>query len=120
LRRELRDSVWRPERWLVDDPRLKVQALLAEKAQLASQFVPIANRHQRILAATQRRHRLRELNQALEVYVAPRREALQSELANTARQLEARQILVGREYAFCLYPKETLSNFLLAFRASGT
>lgn len=68
--------------------------------------------------ARQRCHAIRAANEALQAWVeAPRRELLRQrqEAARTAR---ARAVLASREYAFCLYPEETLRDFLLAFSRS--
>jgi hypothetical protein len=64
------------------------------------------------------RERCREIRAANEsmarLLEAPRREA-SAERDRLSRRLRAEAVLAWREYAFCLYPKKTLEDFLLAF-----
>jgi hypothetical protein len=61
------------------------------------------------------RHRfleIRRVNGALQPWVAHQRKHLLAERAETTAALRAHAILSSREYSFCLYPEQTLREFL--------
>ena len=62
--------------------------------------------------ARSRFHQIRRINQALQPWVAPQRDRLLAERASITEQLAAESILSCRDYAFCLFPKKTLQDFL--------
>jgi hypothetical protein len=67
------------------------------------------------LTAAERRERfeaLRRLTAALRAPLAAEEERLRGELARCERGLEANAVLRRRDYAFCLYPEDTLRPFL--------
>lgn len=56
--------------------------------------------------------RIRQLNEALQPWVATQREELLRQQEQTARALRVEDVLARREYGFCLYPEETFRDFL--------
>lgn len=58
---------------------------------------------------------IREANRQLQPFVADRRAELVGRGESLNAQLRADAILSSREYGFCLYPQETLRNFLPGF-----
>jgi hypothetical protein len=67
--------------------------------------------------ARERCRAIRAANEAMaELLEADRRQA-SAERDRVARRLRAEAVLAWREYAFCLHPKKTLQDFLLAFLA---
>ncbi|MEE8452118.1 MAG: hypothetical protein V3R99_09395 [Thermoguttaceae bacterium] len=56
--------------------------------------------------------RIRQLNEALQPWVATQREELLRRQEETARALRVEDVLGRREYGFCLYPEKTFRNFL--------
>ena len=62
-----------------------------------------------------RRHReIKRINQSLQPWLNDVRARLADDRANRAARLRSEQILAWREWAFCIYPVETLRDFLLA------
>ncbi len=57
---------------------------------------------------------IRRINQSLQPHVAPLRRELGSERRRVERALAAEAILSRRDYAFCLFPQETLREFFCA------
>ncbi|MCI0643094.1 MAG: hypothetical protein L0Y72_31620 [Gemmataceae bacterium] len=103
LERQLRDLHWNPQRY----------AKTAEAQELAAQ-------KQRWFGApcetsAQRRTRyaeLRKLTAALRLLVENKKGEIESELAHARHAAAALQVTSRRDYAFCLYPEETLRPFL--------
>lgn len=65
--------------------------------------------------ARRRCRAIREANLQLQPYVSDRRAELVARRESLGAQLRAEAILSSREYGFCLYPEETLRDFLLNF-----
>lgn len=65
--------------------------------------------------ARQRCREIRSTNEALQPWVEDRRRELLVERERTAEALRVESLLGWREFAFCLYPQQTLWNFLLEF-----
>ena len=116
LRQSLRNLTYHPETYasnleLDRDERSQVEAVIAKKrawVQSAPTPVNAAERHHNIVAA----------NRALQPWLASRRADLERELTIVRQQLRAKKILESREYAFCLFPHDSLRNFLLDFLPS--
>jgi hypothetical protein len=68
-------------------------------------------------SARQRCREIRTANEALQPLVEPLREQLLAQRRSISEQLRAEAVWSSREYAFCLYPEQSLRNFLLAFGA---
>jgi hypothetical protein len=105
LRGALRDLVFHPE--LVNDPPLPREArelVAAKRRWLATPQTP-AN-------ARQRWQSLREINAALQPWVAQHRRRLLDRQAAVLHALRVERVLGWREYGFCLYPEKTLREFL--------
>jgi len=62
--------------------------------------------------ARTRYEEIRRINEALQPCVSALRERLLDERRQVVRALKAEAVLSGREYAFCLFPEETLREFL--------
>jgi hypothetical protein len=113
LQGRLRELEFHPERFLNNDPHASggfsgVAAVIADKsAWIAEAKTPAnaAERHGAIAAA----------NRALQPLVAAARQRTELELASQTRRAQANRILDSREFAFCLYPKRLLEQFLLDF-----
>ena len=114
IRQQLRKLTWHPEKY-VDADRFAAHGacacgspahLIAEKARwIATPQTPES--------ARQRCRAIRRINTALQPCVADRRRRLLRRQAETLRALRAEEVLSWREYGFCLYPEETLRNFLV-------
>jgi hypothetical protein len=108
LSRQLRDLHWNPQRHLLPDGA-DVRELAARKeAWIAAQPSDPAGRRERFLA-------LRAATEQLRVPLTDYERRLRVELAATERQLEANSVLRRRDYAFCIYPEETLRPFCTQF-----
>jgi hypothetical protein len=104
---KLRELTYHPERFLdglPNDGDPTARKLIAEK----SGWVEMGQTREN---AKQRCRAIRGINERLQPYLADRRRQLQ--LAREAAIAEARRrrILNSREYAFCLYPEETIREF---------
>ena len=116
LAARLRELDYHPERLLAEagariEPKSAAADAIAEKARwLATPKTPenAAERHRGIVGANGRlRHETLSL-----------RERWHAELVATAERNRAKRILASREYAFCLFPRAFLSNFMLDSRGS--
>ena len=118
LARELRDLRWNPQRHLTGgadiEPvtstnHLELNQLINEKtAWMARCPETLADRRQRF-------QELRKVTGLLLPLVSQKQMQLQAKLEACKREVEANRILQSREYAFCLYPEETLRPFLTQF-----
>jgi hypothetical protein len=119
LRRQLRELDYHSEKHLPADVPDEWASLVAEKSQLvAAQQAISAGRTLPSLyselpgSGYDRFRRLQEVNRGLAGFTRPARDELNEELTRTTAQLAANAILQDREYAFCLYPAETLRRFM--------
>ena len=110
IRCELRDLTYHAEKYaageLSPEQRAQREAAISSKRDWIETPQTSANagqRHAGIVAA----------NRALQPFVAPRREQLESQIAVVQRQSRAAKIFLSREYAFCLHPKQSLQDLLL-------
>ncbi len=112
VRHGLRELTWHPERHLDGDLAapssacacLTPASLAAQKARWIAAPVTSENARTRFLE-------IRRINEALQPFVAPQREALAAREAEIERRLRAERVLGWREYAFCLYPQRELLDF---------
>jgi hypothetical protein len=129
LARELRDFHWNPQRHIdkgmndergamnrhvsssVIPPSSLPHELVENKAEwVARQPVGAAEKHQRF-------QKLRELTASLRFFVNEKERLLQEELVQCRKEVHANRILQSRDFAFCLYPEETLRPFCTQFLA---
>ncbi|HMO87371.1 MAG TPA: hypothetical protein PKC18_20870, partial [Lacipirellulaceae bacterium] len=111
IREQLRRATYRPEQQrdyaaLGASAREVAERQAAEKrrwGQLAQTPDNAAARHRGIAAA----------NAALRELAAPQRRALEQSLAEAELRQRAARVLNSREYAFCLFPRRYLEQFLL-------
>jgi hypothetical protein len=108
--RELRDLTWHPERhWTAAAPGCgpvpdDAGGLLAAK----QRWIDTPQTPENALLRWQS---LRQVNEALQPWVAQRRQALLAMREKTARALRGEEVLASREFGFCLYPEKTLREF---------
>jgi len=112
LRQQLRELQFHPERYLTVDgassPGNAASGWVDQKRRwIETPKTPdnAASRHEAITAA----------NRALQPFVAQRRSRLQKQLVEAAERGRASRVLRSREYAFCLFPRKVLEQFLLDF-----
>jgi len=112
LRHRLRELQFHPERRVAYNGDSasgeSLQRLVAEKRRwiaLAKSPETARQRHLGIAAA----------NEALQPFVASQRTALEADLQAASEHSRAARVLRSREYAFCLFPREVLAEFLLDF-----
>jgi len=114
---QLRELTYHPERHLAFSPLANgdaaaARALAAEKSRwvrTAKHPEGAAERHRAIVAA----------NEALQPFVAPHRTSLEQELEAAIDRTRANRVLDSREFAFCLFPRKLLVQFLLDFDAKA-
>lgn len=115
LRQQLRDYDFHPERYLpTRDVADAGRATGAELAKIKRQWVETP---QAAGNGKQRHEAIAEANRGLRTLVADQRLAGERRLAAATERLRANRILNSREYAFCLYQREYLGQFLLDFPA---
>jgi len=136
LAHELRDLHWNPQRHLNEpkiedrksgiedrkavplpsDPRSSILHLQSSLRELAARKNEWTARQP--AEPVQRRERyqmLRQLTTALQAFAKEKEQLVQQELARCQREVQANRMLQSREYAFCLYPEETLRPFCTQF-----
>jgi hypothetical protein len=110
VRRDARELTYHPESWLnrmptVDNPP-PWSALLAQKrAAIATEPTPSTSK--------QRCRTIRQANASLQFWLADERSRIDRESAEISERLRREAILGSREWAFCLYPRDRLRDFLL-------
>jgi hypothetical protein len=105
IRRQLRDLVFHAELAIHPPPSHEAGELLAAKRRWIDTPQTAENAYQRWRS-------LREINAALQPWVAGRRQRLLASLAAAEHALRAEKVLCWREYGFCLYPEKILQEFL--------
>jgi hypothetical protein len=109
----VRDLHWNPQRYLGAEQRAnpEVKALLDAHAALAAGEPPVADH-----AARREWFRaLRRITERLRPLVADQIPDTEAELARVRAEVDANAILQRRDYAWVLYPEETLRPFLQRF-----
>ena len=101
--RQLRDLRFHAERHLKPDDN--TQALIAEKQKWIRTILPRGQR-------SPRHYGIETANAKLQRFVADQRSALEEQRQRTLQAIRQEQILGSREYAFCLFPEETLQPLL--------
>ena len=108
LAREVRDLHWNPQRHLPAASDGLRDLVDRKRALIAERPSDPAGRRERFLA-------LRAATEALRAPLADQERWLRTEWAATERRLEVNAVLRRRDYAFCLYPEETLRPFCTQF-----
>jgi hypothetical protein len=109
--RQLRELTYHPERFLDDvfdkskDIPGEVQELIKSKRQWIETPQTIENARTRCQA-------IRRINESIQSWLEDHRRQLLDHRAKAVERLQAQRILSWREYGFCLYPEETLRDFL--------
>ncbi len=105
LDHQLRELAYHPERFLDAASDDRVAGLVRDKQQWIATAATSDN-------ARLRCHQIRGANEALQPWLAEKRRELSTRRQRLAGQLRAKAILASREYAFCLYPAESLKPLL--------
>ncbi len=113
IRRQLRELVYHPERFLGENHGQTLGASNDPAGLIATKARWIRTR-QTPQNARARCGAIRRVNQALQPWVQRERKRLQRLQAETADAIRAEAVLRWREYGFCLYPEETFREFVLA------
>jgi hypothetical protein len=108
LARELRDVRWNPQRHLPDGDSSLRDLAARKKSLIAAEPTDAAGKLERFLD-------LRAVTTRLAAPLTESANRLHEELAVTDRNLDANAVLRRRDYAFCLYPEETLRPFCTQF-----
>jgi len=109
--RQLRELIFHPERYIdvVFDQSKgipgEVQSLIDAKRKWIDTPQTIQNARTRCQA-------IRQINESLQPWLEERRRQLLNAKLHAFEQLQVQNILTWREYGFCLYPEETLRDFL--------
>ena len=111
IEHELRELVYHPERYV--DPRgADPQGSTQHPAELIAAKARWVRTKPTKHNARRRCRGIRRINQALQPWVAARRQGLLEQRRQIAGGLQAQSVLSSREYGFCLYPEKTLRDFL--------
>ena len=108
--RQLRELAYHPERFL-DAIHGETENMPSDVRQLIESKRKWIDTPQTIENAKTRCQSIRRINESLQPLLSDYREKLLIRQVQAAEQLRAMQILTWREYAFCLYPEETLRGF---------
>ena len=116
LDQELRDLEYHPEQYIAglhdwDSAPVDIGHWLALKSRWLATEQTRENGRERC-------HAIRAANEALQAWIEPRRRELLRRRQEALRNALARAVLTSREYGFCLYPADSLRDFLLAFRGT--
>lgn len=101
LKRELRDTVYQPERF-ADQVGMPTE-LLESKASLLQEVPTLPEKHSW-------HQRLEQINTQLSEHLAPTRERLRNELADVNRRMASQSLLASREHPFCIFPMDYLTD----------
>jgi hypothetical protein len=110
LRQRLRDLQFHPEQDVDFAAAVNgdVGTLVASKRQWIATPKSKAN-------AAERHHAITEANRVLQPFLAGLRGTLEQRIAAASERSRADRVLNSREYASCLFPRESLEQFLLDF-----
>jgi hypothetical protein len=115
-RREARELTFHPE------TRLEQMESKADpppwSAAVANKRAAIATEPTRT-TAKQRCRAIRQANQTMQGWLAEERARVDRDCRNLAEQLRSEGVLASREFAFCLYPRARLRDFLLEIGAAN-
>ncbi|TWU26109.1 hypothetical protein [Bythopirellula polymerisocia] len=111
LRQEMRDLLYHPESHLEDmrlgpEDKAQIEQLISSKQKWVHTKKTPGN-------ATVRHQEITSSNEQLQVWLANRKKHLEQEIFRSQRQDNISQILNSREYSYCLFPSESLQEFLL-------
>jgi hypothetical protein len=113
LDQTLRDLEYHPDRYLASlYPWDAAPVDIGRWLQLKSQWLATEQTREN---ARERCHAIRAANEALQAWVEPQRRELLRARQEALRKSRAASVLTSREYAFCLYPAESLRKILLDF-----
>ena len=105
LGHRLRELRYNPQRCLPPQEAAGLSTLLHDKQEwIARQPTDSVGRRERFA-------RLRAINEELHWPLAQEDERIRLDMARVDRELSANAVLRRRDYAFCLYPEETLRPF---------
>lgn len=110
--RRLREMLYHPERFVVPLAEPGQAAAVARLVETKTRWLATP---QTPANARERWHAIRNANESLAPWLEAQRQQALAERERLARKLRAESVLAWREYAFCLHPRATLQDFLLAF-----
>jgi len=108
--RRAREIEYHPEQFI--SPSQHAQSEVAEALSTKRRWVATPQTPDN---ARERCRSIRTANETLARALDSERRQAQLDRERSSRRLRAESVLAWREYAFCLYPKQTLQDFLLAF-----
>jgi hypothetical protein len=103
--RKLRDLDWNPQRHLAADAPAGAQELTAAKARLVREE-PVGRAQRKAWY-----RRLGELTDALRPFVSREWDEAQRDLERRRREWRANELLMRRDYAWCMFPEDVVSAF---------
>jgi hypothetical protein len=111
LRHELRDIYYNPQRHLANGAQETTaeRELAAQKAAWIVRPTPDARRRK------ERFENLRALTEKLRTHVGPQATAVEQQLVQCEHRLHLSEVMLRRDYPFCLYPEESLRSFCTQF-----
>lgn len=114
LRQKLRDMQFNAERHVPADPSLVEQKRRLVELQHARPAAGLTKRerHERRTGNRERYRQLRDVERVLAAEAVSERQRLSVELANLEQQRAAKSLLESREFAYCLYPADTLRELM--------
>jgi hypothetical protein len=102
---QARDLEWNPQRFLVPGDARQAHQLVVEKERLiGAEPTDKVERKQWF-------RRLRELTNNLRAFIAERRSAIESELQRNRAEVHANELLLRRDFAWCMFPEEIVGAF---------
>ena len=104
IRQQLRELEFHPERFLRETSPEAIALVVAKQQWIQTPQTPEN--------ARARWQSLRDLNAALQPSIAEARQRLLELQAQTVRELQAKKVVLWREYGFCLHPEKILREFL--------
>ena len=108
--RRLRELQYHPERFPPETP--DALAEFERWAETKARWIGVPQTPEN---ARERCQAIRAANESMGRLLEAERRQTSAERDRLSRRLRAETVLSWREYAFCLYPKKTLEDFLLAF-----
>ena len=115
VRQQLRDLQFNAERHVAANPSLVEQKRKLVELQQARPSAGLTKRerHARRAGNRDRYRQLRDVERALAADAASERQRITVELAHLEQQRAARSLLESREFAYCLFPADTLRELML-------
>jgi hypothetical protein len=105
VRQRLRELQYHPERFVSPDGEAATRLIAEKRRSLQAPKSPATARERHLAIAA--------ANAGLQPYVEPLRREIESRRDAAEKRTRANAILESREYAFCLFPRESLERLML-------